>query len=188
METQVLDQATELVEKANANLEPELLTAEGARTLLATYARLERLASFGIALLTRKLNDPGEIAKATGSSVGKAKALVATGETLAKSGELAGALQHGDISLDQATHIAAAEEAAPGAAAELVAVARSEPFHVMKDKAQRVKLEAEQHRDLATRQRRARFGRSHADPLGMGAHPPRPRAARRRADSRPGRG
>ena len=34
MELSVLDEAAELVEKANSNLEPELVGAEDARTLL----------------------------------------------------------------------------------------------------------------------------------------------------------
>ena len=81
--------------------------------------------------------------------------------------ELSSALQQGDISLDQATEIASAEESAPGAARELVEVAQKEAFHVLRDKARQTKLEAERHKDLAARQRAARYGRSHSDELGM---------------------
>jgi hypothetical protein len=53
--------------------------------------------------------------------------------------DLSAALQQGDVSLDQATVIASAEASAPGAAAELVAVADKEAFHVLKDKARKTK-------------------------------------------------
>ncbi len=73
----------------------------------------------------------------------------------------------GDISLHQAHEIATAEESAPGAAKELVAVAQEQPFHVLRDKARKTKLEAEQRRDLGMRQHQARRARNHSDALGM---------------------
>lgn len=130
----LIDQAIELLEKANADLQPELLSAPVARRLLASYARARRLVDFGITGLSRKLDDASELARVTGTSMGKAKALVSTGKVLATSAELSAALQQGDISLDQAGEIAAAEESCPGAATELVAVAQKESFHVLKDK------------------------------------------------------
>jgi hypothetical protein len=167
MRADVLDHAVELLAKANSDLEPELVTAAQARKLLAAYARAEKLAAFGVAALSRKLDDAGEVARTTGTSVGKAKAVVATGKAMADSGELTAALQQGDISLDQAALVASAESSAPGSAAELIGVARDHGLHVLRDEARRVKLEAEQHRDLAGRQRAARFGRSRRDELGM---------------------
>jgi len=156
-----------MLEKANANLEPELLPARAAQALLEAYARAERLAAFGVAALARTLADASEVARATGTSVGKAKETVATGEVLGLSPELGDALRHGEISLDQATEIAAAERSAPGSARELLTVARGEAFHVLRDKARKVKLEAEQHQNLAERQRAARFARSYRDELGL---------------------
>ena len=158
--------AIEDLEKENANLQPELLTVERARELMTAYARAEKLVAFGLAALSRKLQE-AEVARLTGSSIGKAKAVVATGRAMAASEELSGALQHGDISLDQAVEIAAAEESSPGAARELVGVAQAQPFHVLKEKARKTKLEAEQHRGLASRQHSARRARSHGDELGM---------------------
>ncbi|HWC13814.1 MAG TPA: hypothetical protein VG929_04385 [Actinomycetota bacterium] len=167
MDVGALDEAVELLEKANADLEPELLAAPAARRLLATYARAEKLAAFGVAALARKLDDASAIAKETGTSVGKAKETVATGKVLAASGELDTALRCGEISLDQATEIAAAERSAPGAATDLLPVAQDEAFHVLKDKARAAKLDAEQHKNLAERQRAARSARSYSDGLGM---------------------
>lgn len=167
MASKLLREAIALLEKANTEIEPELLTAARARELLAAYARAEKLAAFGVAALARKIDDTTEIARAAGTSMGKAKAVVATGKVMGSSPDLTIALQHGDISLDQATKIASAEESAPGSARKLVDIARKESFGVLTEKAQAIKLEAEQHRDLSIRQRKARFARVHSDLLGM---------------------
>lgn len=50
-------EAVELLEKANAELEPELLSIPEARARLETYVRAERLAAFGVAALARKGDD-----------------------------------------------------------------------------------------------------------------------------------
>jgi hypothetical protein len=71
------------------------------------------------------------------------------------------------VSLDQAGEIAKAEQAKPGSAGELLAIARTESFHVLRDKARKVRLEAEQHRGLAERQKEARSARNYTDELGM---------------------
>jgi hypothetical protein len=132
-----IDQAIELLEKANADLQPELLPAPVARRLLASYASARRLVDFGIAGLSRKLDDASEVARVTGTSMGKAKVVVSTGKLLDASEELSEALRQGDISSDQAGEIAAAEESCPGSATELVALAQQEPFHVLRAKAAR---------------------------------------------------
>jgi hypothetical protein len=126
-----------------------------------------KLGTYGVAALTRKLDDPVALAKATGTSLGKAKETVTTGKVMGGSEHLGEALRHGEVSLDQASEIAKAEASAPGSAKELVEVARKEAFHVFKEKARKAKLETEQHQDLATRQRAARSARSYDDELGM---------------------
>ncbi|MGH2777632.1 MAG: hypothetical protein ACRDJB_03170, partial [Actinomycetota bacterium] len=136
------DEAVAQLEKANANLEPELLSLAAARQQLETYARAQRLVAFGVAALARRIDDASEIARTTGSSTGKAKDAIATGKVLSGSAPLEDALKQGDISLDQAAEIARAEESAPGAAAELLKVAEEESFHVLREKARKVKLEA----------------------------------------------
>ncbi|MGH2754789.1 MAG: HNH endonuclease [Actinomycetota bacterium] len=154
-------------EKGNADLEPELMTVEAARELRAEYARLKKIAEYGETVLTRKLDDAEEAARVAGTSVGKAKAVIATGRSLRDSGEVAAAFAGGDISLDQAAEIVRAEEAAPGSATALLETAATESFQVLRDKARRTVLETEQHRDLGARQRAARSGRSYSDDLGM---------------------
>jgi hypothetical protein len=61
MESTHIDEAIELLEKANADLEPELLSRSAARRLLDAYARAQRLAAFGVAALARKVDDATEL-------------------------------------------------------------------------------------------------------------------------------
>jgi HNH endonuclease len=160
-------QATTMLEKANADLEPELLTAESARRLLSEYARAEKLASYGKAVLARRIDDAETVARATGTSIGKAKQVTETGAALRAAPEVATAAAMGEVSLDQAGEIARAELVSPGCAGELLAVASSESFQVLRDSARRIKLEAEQSQGLAERQKQARSARSYSDDLGM---------------------
>lgn len=128
MDSNILHDAVALLEKANANLEPELMSADAARALLAGYARVEKLAAFGQAVLARKVDDTTEIARVTGTSIGKAKQTVQTGKALRDADEVRDAFAGGAISLDQATEIAGAEQARPGSAPELLELAETEAW------------------------------------------------------------
>jgi hypothetical protein len=163
--THVADAITSL-EKANAGLDVELVPVDAARDLLAAYARAEKLAAYGRTALALKL-DAAEVARATGTSVGKAKATVETAKALCESDNVSDAFRAGHISWDQASEIARAEESAPGVASELLEMVHKESFAVLKEKARKAKLEAEQHRGLGDRQRDSRSARSYLDDLGM---------------------
>ena len=141
--------ALALIERANAKLRPGELTRPEARSLIDAYGRIVKLGGFGVASLSPSVRDAAAVARVSGTSMGKAREAVATGTTLQASPDL-DAMRQGAVSLDQAAEIARAEDAAPGSARTLVEVARDEAFHVLKDRARKVKLEAEQHRDLAT--------------------------------------
>jgi hypothetical protein len=65
--TERIDQAIELLEKANADLQPELLSAPAARRLLASYSRARRSVDFAIAGLSRKIDDVAAVADLTGT-------------------------------------------------------------------------------------------------------------------------
>ena len=162
-----IKEAVKWLEKANADLEPELLSVQAAREQLSLYARAEKLTSYGTTVLARKLDDASEVARTTGVSVGRAKAAMDTGKALRDADEVRDAFKGGDISLDQASEIARAEQARPGSSSELLAVADEKPFHVLRDKARKTVLEAEQHEDLFCRQHDARTAHSHRDELGM---------------------
>jgi hypothetical protein len=120
MQSTAIGDAITWLEKSNADLEPELLTADAARELLASYARAEKLAAYGRTMLATRLGDASEVARTSGTSMGKAKATVETAKALKDSDQVRDAFKTGAISLDQASEIARAEEARPGAAAELL--------------------------------------------------------------------
>ena len=155
------------LEKCNADLEPDLMTAADARQLMAECALAEKLVAYTKTALAPKLNDAEELAKVTGTSVGKARVVVETAKVLQEAEVVLDALSHGDISLDQAAEIAKAEVAQPGAASDLLKTAQTESFQVLREKSRKVVLEAEQKRGLAERQKEARSARSHIDDLGM---------------------
>ena len=166
MKTTHVTDGIALLEKANAGLQPELMSDSDVRDMFAEYARVEKLAAFGKAVLARRM-DASAVAKFTGTSVGKAKSVVETSKALETADEVRSAFQGGRISLDQASEIARAEVAQPGSASELLTVAKSESFQVLRERSRRVVLEAEQHRGLGERQREARIARSNTDELGM---------------------
>ena len=96
MEFTILDEAAELVEKANSNLEPELVPSEDARVALAKYARLKKLASYGEALWARRIDDAAAVARAAGTSMGRARKTLETGAALKDAPEVSGALARGE--------------------------------------------------------------------------------------------
>jgi hypothetical protein len=167
MEFSHLDDAVVLLEKANGQLEPELLSVAGARERLEVYARARKLVDYGIAALAARIDDAQSLARDTGTSVGKASETIATGKVLRDSAPLNEALRSGAVSLDQANEIGKAEQSAPGSTTELLKVAEQESFSVLRQRARRVKLEAEQHKGLAERQHHARSAHSYTDDLGM---------------------
>ncbi|MDQ3964744.1 MAG: hypothetical protein M3277_12670, partial [Actinomycetota bacterium] len=162
-----LDQAIELLEKANAELEPELLDSASARRALERYSRVVRLGDFGVAALARKIDDVAVVARTTGTPVGHARATIELGRNLKTAPELGAALATGAVSAEQAREISFAEASVPGVVDDLLKVAKEEPFHVFKDKARKLKLEAEQHNGLAGKQHAQRSGRHYSDELGM---------------------
>ena len=130
----------ELLEKANAELEPELLDSSGARVVLDRYAKARRLVDYGVAAVARKVDDAAVVSRATGTPVGQAKATIELGNNLKAAPELGAALQTGAVSAEQAREIASAEASVPGITEDLVDVARSEPFHLFNDTARKLKL------------------------------------------------
>ena len=162
-----MDEAIKQIEKSNIDLEPEVLDAHAVRELLSRYAKAKKLVSYGETMLAAKLDDTAAVARATGSSLGKAKAAVDTGNSLKGADHVREAFKSGEISLDQASEIAKAEQASPGSSTKLLKVAQEDSFQALREKSRKVVLEAEQHRDLASRQHDARRARSYKDDLGM---------------------
>ena len=162
-----MDEAIKQIEKSNIDLEPEVMDAPWVRELLSRYAKAEKLVSYGKTMLAAKLDDATVVARASGVSLGKAKAAVDTGNSLKEADEVREAFKSGELSVDQAAEISRAEQASPGSSTELLQVAQDESFQALREKSRKVVLEAEQHRGLAQRQHQARRARSYRDELGM---------------------
>jgi len=167
MEFTAMDEAIRQIEKSNIDLEPETLNGPAARELLSLYARAEKLVSYGKTMLAAKLDDPEIVARTTGVSVGKAKAALDTGKSLKVADEVREAFKSGELSVDQASEIARAEQSSPGSSTELLKLAQEDSFQALRERSRKVVLEAEQHRGLASRQHQARRARSYEDELGM---------------------
>lgn len=147
-----LTEAKGSLEKANLDLQPELLSADQVKEAFAEYAQLEKMAAYGKTALASRIDEAAEVARASGTSVGRAKATVDTAKALADADQVREAFKMGDISLDQASEIVKAERARPGSSSELLQVASDESFQVLKDKARKIVLESGQSRGLAERQ------------------------------------
>jgi len=111
MATTCVIAAVEVLEKSNANLEPEALSIGSARRLMDEYVRAEKLAAYGRTMLAARINDPAAVARVTGTSMGQAKKTVETGIALKDAPEVGDAMGRGEVSLDQAAEIAKAEQA-----------------------------------------------------------------------------
>ena len=162
-----MEEAIRQIEKSNIDLEPEVLEAPAVRELLSRYAKAKKLVCYGETMLAAKLDDPALVARTTGVSVGKAKAVVDAGNSLKGADDVREAFKSGEISLDQAGEIARAEQASPGSSRQLLELAQEESFQALREKSRKLVLEAEQHRGLAERQHEARRARSYQDDLGM---------------------
>jgi len=167
MEFPAMDEAIRQIEKSNIDLEPEVLEAPAVRELLSRYAKAKKLVSYGETMLAAKLDDPAVVARTTGVSLGKAKAVVDTGNSLKGADDVREAFKSGEISVDQASEIARAEQASPGSSRGLLELAQEDSFQALREKSRKLVLEAEQHRRLAERQHEARRARSYQDDLGM---------------------
>lgn len=158
MERHYLAEAVGFARKANQALSPEHCSDAEAREMLGRYAELEKLAAFGKTALAARLGDPGRLARASGTSMGKAREALKTARAAEATPELGAALRSGTVSLDQATEIARAESAAPGSAGPLLEKVRGgAPFHVLREDARQICLDAQTPQGLAQRQREARF-------------------------------
>lgn len=153
----LIDQAIECLEKVNAGLSPNLYPAREAQSLYRRYARVVKLGSFGELSLADRVGDPGELARVSGTSMGEARKALDTSRQMAKTPPLGEALRRAELSSAQAHEIAKTESVAPGSTGPLLDIARNARFHVLKDEARKLRLEAQAGPGLAQLQHESRF-------------------------------
>jgi hypothetical protein len=166
METSRIEAAIEALEEGLRSLDPDVVDRGLAGRLLSLFSRGERACAGAAAMLALRVGDPRLVARQSGTSMGKARAIVGLSKRLVDTPDLNDAVRRGAVSLDQAAEIAKAETAAPGCAGELVEVARNEPFHVLKARARTAVLE-DRRPGLGARQHAARRAAHHITDLGL---------------------
>lgn len=162
-----LTEALRLVRRANAGLTAHRCSRPEWERRLACFVEIEKLAGFGKATAAARVADVDGLAGMCGSSLGRAREVITTGRALAGSPALSEAVAEGRVSLDQASEIARTAVVAPDSVDELVEVARTESFRALRDRARRVRLDAEDPDDLRRRRHRARRVRHWIGDLGM---------------------
>ena len=174
-----MKEAERLLEQVVSGLDPEVLEAKTAATVVADFARMERLCAAGKALAARRMADSGVwrkseaksaahwMAKETGTSVGHAVDVIETGRRLAQLDSVDEAVRSGSLSEVQAKEIASAAAASPQAEAELLEVAQTQGMGTLKQACSRVKAAASQdENDRYERIRARRYLRSWTDSEG----------------------
>jgi hypothetical protein len=107
------------------------------------------------------------LARAVGMGTVAARELVTTGRRLGRQSELSRLARAGQLSREQVALVADASEVAPGAAAELLAGAMSQPLAGLRDLAQRTKAAARDPEERRRAIRSRRSLRSFTDPEGI---------------------
>jgi hypothetical protein len=146
--------ARELLKKAVADLDPEVLDASAAKGLVTEFAEIERVAAAGKALAARRVASSGAwrkdgdrspahwMARTTKTPVGAAAGVL---EAAARLKELPGterALRAGKLTEIQAKEVATAAAADPSAEDELLRAAETESVAGLRDRCARVRAAA----------------------------------------------
>ena len=175
-----LEQATQLLERVVAALEPERLDADGALAYLALFAQLGKLAEAGQALAARRVDACGAyrrsghqsaahlVAATAGVGIDRASTAVEVGKRLRDQPLADDAFRRGELSLDQAAPITEAAEVAPEQEERLIEHASRETVRNLRERARAVRLAAECDREERyERQRSLRTFRHGIDRDGM---------------------
>ena len=147
-----------------ANLDADALDPVAAQRLVADFATIEHVAAAGKALAAKRVADSGQwrrsgarseaewLARQTGESVGAARATIETAKRVGELPATGDAFRRGELSIPQASAIASAAVADPGAERSLLEVAESAPLTKLRERCDRVRAAATP--DLAERHRR----------------------------------
>jgi HNH endonuclease len=178
----VAEALVEMVRAVRAALiafQPEDYSGEECAVLVEDLATLEKV---GVAARVRAAGRAGEtgahrergyadvsdwLARASGSSTSAAKAALDTAAALEQQPEVKAALEAGDLSLAQARELIKTEAACPGAAAELLDVAREQSLKSLKEQARDRRVRAIDPEELHRRQHEAQTWRHWRTSLGM---------------------
>jgi len=149
-----LDALQEDLQGIVGGLEPEVLETETAAGLVERFTRIENIAAAGKALAAARVAASGAwrssgerspahwLARTTGTSVGSAAGVIETGERAGELAQTSQALRRGELSQDQARHIASAAAACPSSETELLQAARRQSLSGLRNECDRVRAAA----------------------------------------------
>lgn len=168
----LIDQVQRLRDDLRAvvsDLDPDRVSGSDAATLLACFAEVEKLAAGGRILVARRVevsnvwqrtghrSAAAHIAQATGTGLGPAIDTLETARRLPSLPATDEALRQGRLSHAQASVIAGAAAAQPGAERSLVDAAGTEPFNTLRLRCRRVEAAARDERASYERVHRSRY-------------------------------
>ncbi len=152
-----------------SNLDPDRVGGSDAAALLTCFAEVEKLAAGGRILVARRVevsnvwqrtghrSAAAHIAQATGTGLGPAIDTLETARRLPSLPATDQALRQGRLSHAQATVIAGAAAAQPGAERSLVDAAATEPFNTLRLRCRRVEAAARDERASYEQVHRSRY-------------------------------
>jgi hypothetical protein len=150
-------------------LDVETMSVADAGEAIKEFAAIERLASAGKLLVTRRAAVTAEqLARETGVSYGQARSTVDAAHAVGDSPEVEQAVRSGSLSEAQAREIAPAAKADPSATKELLDSAKSEAFGKTKQRCARVRHAATSDAERAKKIHDARSLRIWQDADGAG--------------------
>lgn len=167
----MLQNHTRQLRRQLAAADPDRVTTAQAGQLLEAFAEIKRLAEAGMVLFAPRAvqstawrdqghRSPAEwVAKVAKSGVGEAMATLETAEALEELPATAQAMRHGELSFDQAKHIAAAATRQPRAEAELLHTAAEGNLKLLLESCSRVRATASSAEEENARHRAIHKGR-----------------------------
>jgi hypothetical protein len=171
-----LAELRERLQRLVAGLDADVIDPAAAERLVTEFSTIEHVAAAGKAIAARRVAESGRwrrsgerteaewLARATGDSVGSARAALETATVIDALPAVSAALRSGTLSAPQATAIASAASADPSAESRLLAMAERAPLTKLRNECDRVRAAATP--DLAERHRRihqARYWRQWTD-------------------------
>jgi hypothetical protein len=163
---------------ALVSFRPELFSGEDCAVLVEELAAVEKVSGVALARAAVRAGESGAhrergfadvadwMARATGSTVGSAKAVLETVAALEAQPEAKAALEAGELSIAQARELVRTEAAVPGSTLELLDVAKGQSLRTLKEQARDRRVRAIDPEELHALQHAAMHHRTWTNALG----------------------
>ncbi|WP_436795465.1 DUF222 domain-containing protein [Actinospongicola halichondriae] len=155
-----------------SSLDPALIHADDVSTVFDALVHMQKLVTGAVVRMSARFDEVGdwkrngsrsaedEIARKTGTSVGRARRSLQTSKNLTNTPGVDNALRQGDLSPDQADAVSSGASASPDDEDELLRTAKKESLQTLKQRAADARARADKDRE-ATRRRHHAARRLH---------------------------